>query len=169
MILDLPGPGVEHSEEPRQIGTAVLAVCQGALECFAGGVEERVVADLLVASEHSSQLLGHREGDHEVRSGQLVLKRAFEPLLRPGMLTIWTVSVATAEEDPLLTRTTFTAVNGDARFGSSTLADVSDDLTVTLRAIRIRREIGGGMDLKNLSYLSHCRPPDCWSCSPEHS
>jgi hypothetical protein len=96
VILQLPAPGVQHAQEPGGVGAEELRIGGELLDCLGGGLEQRAVGDALMATDERAQLLWHREGEHEVVSGQLALQLRVEPGVGLVLLAAGTVAVAAA-------------------------------------------------------------------------
>jgi len=70
-------------------------VARQLLSRFGRGPKEEMVDQGLLAARHGPEWAGQREGEHEVRHGQLQVELSFEPALGVLVLTLGAMAVAT--------------------------------------------------------------------------
>ena len=130
VILQLPAPGVQHAEEPGGVGPQELRIGGELLDRGGGGLEQRAVADALMAADESAQLLGHREGEHEVVGGQLALQLGVQPGIGLVLLAAGTVAVAAAARQQALLGAGLTPIRERTAGRAATADDRCDHIFV---------------------------------------
>ena len=97
--------GVQHRDGAGRALKLLVVLTEGA-QCFPGAAHEQVVDDALVRPRQGTKFRGHGEGQQKVRTGDLTLELALQPLLALVMLAMRTRAMATRvrHEVPILTR-----------------------------------------------------------------
>ena len=77
MVLQGSSPGVQDTEETREIPTDVLLIEGELLDRVRGRLEQSRVTDALVLAHKRTQLFGNGKGDEEVVSRELAREFVF--------------------------------------------------------------------------------------------
>ncbi len=120
VILQLPAPGVKHAEEAGWVGV------EERLDGLGGGLEQCLVAQLLVAAQKRAQGLGDGEGKHEVVAWQLAMQLSLEPLLGLAVLAAGAMTVAAGGRDAMVMAAVLALIADRTRGLGAALVDSLD-------------------------------------------
>ena len=126
----MPAPGMQDPGEPREVRPDATFVSGQPLEGHGRRLQHRVVREALMRADEGTQGLRDREGEEEVRPGQLFLQVVCEPLLGCMLLTLGTVAVATGMVDAVVPPTVVALREAMAVVSALALLDGADDLAV---------------------------------------
>src|SRR5712691_2870760 len=159
VVLELSAPGVQNTGEPREVGPDEALVGGEPFEGERRGVEHGVVRKALMRADEGSQRLRDREGEEEVRPGQLLLEVVCEPLLGFMLLTLWTVPVATGMVDAVVLTTAVALIEAVAVMAALALLDGADDLAVCEGQMGVALQVLGRKGGEDVAEGSHGRSP----------
>jgi hypothetical protein len=115
VVHELPSPRVEYRGE-TDVGRAdELLVSRERLQGARDRREERAIARALIRSHEASDLLGHGEGDHEVRAREELRGLRVQPAVGLVVLARRAVPVAAGAVHDALRATSVAAVDGMAK------------------------------------------------------
>jgi hypothetical protein len=133
VILEGSAPGVQDSEEPREIAADVVFIPGEFLDGLGGGLEQGRVSYSLVFANEAAQFLWDRKGKQEMVTGELVLELFFQPLSGLMVLTSGAMAIPTGAIDSMELATFFALVKYEtAEFGTAA-DDGIDDFAVCFR------------------------------------
>lgn len=132
MINQLPGPGVQDSEQP-QVSAKRTRLAGHITQSCGTLAKEQVIADALVGSEERTQRLRDHEGHQEVAHGEKPLGLGFQPCLRVGVSTLRACAVPAAVIREVLAAAPITAVKTAAACGGMAAQDRVHGRAVTGR------------------------------------
>ena len=99
MEVELPSPGMQDCAEAWQIGADESLVFGKKLQSLGRSPEHGFIRDPLVRADEITEVFGHRESDHKVRSWKVPVELFCEPFLCFVMLTVGAMPVATGTVD----------------------------------------------------------------------
>jgi hypothetical protein len=94
-------------------------------------------------ADEGSERLRDREGEKEVRPGQLFVEVVLEPLLGFMLLTLWAVPVAAGMMDTVLSPTGWALIEAMAVVAALTVLDGADDLAVRQGEVGVTLQVLG--------------------------
>jgi hypothetical protein len=130
MILQGTSPGVEDSEEPREITADVLLIRSKFLHSFGGSFEQGRVRRPLVLTNESAQILWDGKSEQEMMTGELSFDLFLQPLAGLMVLTSRAMAISTGAIDPMELATLLALIKGDTTSLGATADDGIDDLAV---------------------------------------
>lgn len=94
MVLQRPGPGVEHGEDAESTADPSAIIGDG-LHRTGGFTQERGVDDTLMPPRHGAELMREREGEEVMIAGEQATLHVLQPELRAIPLALRAVAIAT--------------------------------------------------------------------------
>ena len=159
VILQLPPPGVQDTGEPREVCPDEPLVCGEPFEGERRGVEHGVVREALMRADEGSQRLRDREGEEEVRPGQLLLEVVFKPLLGFVLLALGAVAVTAGMMDAVVSPTGLALIEAMTIVPALALLDGADDLAVCDGQMRVALQVFWGKGGEDSAQGGHGRSP----------
>src|SRR6266699_590913 len=159
VVLQLPAPGMQDTGEAREVCPDQALVFGQPLEGHGRRLKHGVVREALMRAEEGTQGLRDREGEEEVRSGQLCSQVVCEPLLGCMMLTLGTVAVATGMIDAVLPPTVLALREAMAVVSAVARLDGADDLAVRDREVGIALQVFWRKGGEDVAEGGHGRSP----------
>jgi len=114
MIRKLPVPGMQDTEESRQIAADVPLVTGQRLDRLRRGQKQSGIGLLSVSPHKPPQLPGNGKSQHEVRSGQMPMHLFVEPVQGFVILTVGAMPISATMIDRMNAGAFFTLVCGTA-------------------------------------------------------
>ena len=130
VVLELSAPGVQDPGAPREVGADEPLVCGEACEGERRGVEHGVVREALMGADEGAQGLGDREGEEQVRPGELLLQVGVEPRRGCMLRALGTVPVATGMLDAVVLATAVALREAMSIVAALAVLDGAEDLSV---------------------------------------
>lgn len=130
MVVQLPSPGVEYTEEAGGVGAEELGIGGEGFQGTRGCREECAIADTLMRTEKRPQRLRHGEGQHEMVTGQLPLELFFKPLVGVAVLASWTVPITAGAVNGMRLPTGIALIDDGSRVFGATVDHGADHLAV---------------------------------------
>jgi len=147
---------VQHAEEPGGVSGQELRIGGEFFDRPRGGLEQRPVADALMATDESAQFFRHREGEHEMVGGQLALQLRVQPGIGLVLLAAGTVTVAAAARQQELLSAGFTPIRERTIGWAGAADDRRDHLLMLPRQARAEaRQIGRAVEAEDLLNGAH--------------
>jgi hypothetical protein len=159
VVLELPAPGVQNTDEPREVCPNEALVCGEPFEGERRGAEHGVVRKALMGADEGSERLRHGEGEEEGRSGKLFFQMLVEPLVGCMLLTLGTVAVATGMMDAVLPPTVLALREAMAVMSAAAVLDGAHDLAVREGKVGITLQVLWRKGGDELAERGHGRSP----------
>jgi len=160
MVLQSSTPGVQHTEEARQITTDVLWIEGELFDGIGRSFEQSAVSDALVLAQESSQLFGNGKREQEVMPRQLAVDLGLEPLLGFTVLAGGAMAIAAGAKELARFGTAIALVGRDAAGLGTTSDDGIDDFAMGLgHCGSVALEILGAEGGKDFMDGGHDRVP----------
>jgi hypothetical protein len=158
--LEGSSPGVEDSEEPREICTDELFIQDKFLHRFGGGLEQGRVGYPLVLANEAAQTLRDGKGEQEMMAGELPFDLFLQPLAALMVLTGGAMAISTGPINPMGFATLLTLIKGETTSLGATGDDGIDDLAVCFRdEMGIALQVLGAEGSEDLIDGGHSRVP----------
>ena len=132
MILQGSSPGVENTEEARQIGADVLLIRGEFFDGVGGSLEQSGVSHALVLPHEEAQSFRDREGHEKVMTWELALDLFLQPLLGFTVLAGGAMAITTRAKELLRLGAAITLVECDAAGFGTASHDGIDGFAVRL-------------------------------------
>jgi len=144
VVLELTAPGLQDTEEAREIGADETRVLGQPFQGLGGGFEQGMVGGFWVGADEDPELFGHGKGDQEIVCGKASGHLLYEPLLGFVVLAVGTVAIAAGPIDEMVLPATPAVIEGDAQFPTLAVDDGLDDFSVLVGdALGVTLEIFG--------------------------
>jgi len=130
VVRELSSPGVQDTQEPREVGADATVGCGEARAGESRGGEQGVVREAVRRAEQGAEGLGDGKGAEQGRPGKRSLQVVLKPLLACMLLTRGTVPVATGMMDAVVRATPVALREAVARVLAVALVDGAEDLAV---------------------------------------
>jgi len=147
---------MKHPEKVRQVTSDIFGVGSEFFHGFGRCFKHGSIGNTLVAADEASQMLRHREGNHEVVPRQLALHLPFHPQFDFMVLALRTMTVAAGPERHVLNTTVGAFINNHAAGLGPTFHDGINDFFMLIghgcaKGFNILWAVGA----KNLIYSVH--------------
>ena len=93
---------MKHAEEAGLVGVEEARIAHQRLDGLGGGLEQCIIAELLMAAQKRAQGLGDGESEHKVMAWQLAMQLSLEPLLGLAVLAAGAMTVAAGGRDEMV-------------------------------------------------------------------
>ena len=130
MILQGTSPGVEDSEESREITADVFLIRSKFLHSFGRSFEQGRVGEPLVFANEAAKILRDGKSEQEMVTGELPLDLFFQPLSGFMVLTVRAMAISTGAKDPMELAAAFALIKGDTTGLGATGDDGINDFAV---------------------------------------
>jgi hypothetical protein len=130
VVRELSSPGVQDTQEPREVGADATVGCGEARAGERRGGEQGVVREAVRRAEKGAEGLGDGKGEEQGRPGKRSLQVVLKPLLACMLLARGTVPVATGMMDAVVRATTVALREAVARVPAVALVEGAEDLAV---------------------------------------
>ena len=160
MVLKSASPGVQHTEEPREVPTDVLWIEGEFLDRIRRGLEQSGVTGALVLAHERRQLFWDGKRDEEVVTRQLALDLFSQPRLGFIVLAGGTVAIATGAKELARLSAAVALVERHPAGLGATRRDGIDDFAVSLGHRRgVTLEVLGSEGCEDFTDGDHDRVP----------
>ena len=130
MVLQLPAPGMQHSEEAGPVATDVLGVLAKLFHGVRRSREERRVANPLARADEVAQFCRDGVGHHEVMARHHPPHLPLQPEVRLVVLTLWAVAISAGAIDLMVESALLASVNDGSVLLGAAENDGGDHLPV---------------------------------------